>query len=81
VKIRPIWSHYAGQTFKTVSPPPPRAQCSDEKFTAIGLKEMRWAHRNLKPSWRRGLVVQPPPATEETGAMGREIEYRQDIGW
>jgi hypothetical protein len=31
--------------------------------------------------WRRGLVVSSPPATEETGAMGREIESRQGIGW
>jgi hypothetical protein len=31
--------------------------------------------------WRRGLVVLYPPATEETGAMGREIESRQGIGW
>jgi hypothetical protein len=27
--------------------------------------------------WRSGLVVSSPPATEETGAMGREIESRQ----
>jgi hypothetical protein len=27
--------------------------------------------------WRRGLVVSSPPATEEIGAMGREIESRQ----
>jgi hypothetical protein len=26
-------------------------------------------------------VVSSPPATEETGAMGREIESRQCIGW
>jgi hypothetical protein len=31
--------------------------------------------------WRRGLVVSTPPATEETGTMGREIESRQGIGW
>jgi hypothetical protein len=31
--------------------------------------------------WRSGLVVLSPPATEETGAMGREIESRQGIGW
>jgi hypothetical protein len=30
--------------------------------------------------WRRGLVVSSPPATEETGAMGREIESRQGKG-
>jgi hypothetical protein len=28
-----------------------------------------------------GLVTSTPPATEETGAMGREIESRQGIGW
>jgi hypothetical protein len=27
-----------------------------------------------------GLVESSPPATEETGAMGREIESRQGIG-
>jgi hypothetical protein len=31
--------------------------------------------------WRRGLVVSSPPPSEETGAMGREIESRQGIGW
>jgi hypothetical protein len=31
--------------------------------------------------WRSGLVVMSPPATEETGAMGRGIESRQGIGW
>jgi hypothetical protein len=31
--------------------------------------------------WRRGLVLSSPPATVETGAMGREIESRQGIGW
>jgi hypothetical protein len=30
--------------------------------------------------WRRGLVVSSPPNTEETGAMGREIESRQGTG-
>jgi hypothetical protein len=29
--------------------------------------------------WRRGLVVSSPPATEETGAMGREIESHLGI--
>jgi hypothetical protein len=28
----------------------------------------------------RGLVVSSPPANEETGAMGHEIESRQGIG-
>jgi hypothetical protein len=27
--------------------------------------------------WRRGLVVSSPPATEEIGALGREIESCQ----
>jgi hypothetical protein len=27
----------------------------------------------------RGLVISSPPAKEETGAMGREIESRLDI--
>jgi hypothetical protein len=30
--------------------------------------------------WWRGLVVSSPYATDETGAMGREIESRQGIG-
>jgi hypothetical protein len=32
----------------------------------------------IKKLLRRGPVVLSPPATEETGAMGREIESRQD---
>jgi hypothetical protein len=32
------------------------------------------------PSGVVNLVVSSPPATEETGAMGREIESRQSIG-
>jgi hypothetical protein len=31
-------------------------------------------------SWRRGLVVSSPNATEGTEGMGREIESRQGIG-
>jgi hypothetical protein len=31
--------------------------------------------------WRRDLVVSSPPTTEETGAMGREVESRKGIGW
>jgi hypothetical protein len=27
------------------------------------------------------IGVSSPPATEENGAMGREIESRQGIGW
>jgi hypothetical protein len=27
--------------------------------------------------WQRGLVVSSPPAIEEIGAMGREIESRR----
>jgi hypothetical protein len=30
----------------------------------------------IRLPWRRGLVVSTPPATEETAAMGWEIEYR-----
>jgi hypothetical protein len=41
-----------------------------------------WPSKNKQNSkWRRGLVVSSPSATEETGAMGREIESRQGIGW
>jgi hypothetical protein len=40
-------------------------------FTQIANVDMPWLH---------GLVVlSSPPATEETGAMGREIESRQGI--
>jgi hypothetical protein len=31
--------------------------------------------------WRHGLVELSPPATEDSGAMGREIESRQGIVW
>jgi hypothetical protein len=31
--------------------------------------------------WRRSLVVSSLPATEETGAVGREIEPHHGIGW
>jgi hypothetical protein len=31
--------------------------------------------------WWCGLVVSSPPTTEETGAMGRDIESRQGVGW
>jgi hypothetical protein len=33
-----------------------------------------------KKPWLRGLVLLSPPVTEETGAMGREIETRKGIG-
>jgi hypothetical protein len=47
-----------------------------------GSPEHNSCSRRLKTlAWRRGLVVSSPPATEETGAMGREIESRQGIGW
>jgi hypothetical protein len=29
---------------------------------------------------RRGLMLTSPPATEEIGAMGREIKSRQGVG-
>jgi hypothetical protein len=35
--------------------------------------------KSLLP-WPHGLVVSSLPVTEETGAMGREIEARQGIG-
>jgi hypothetical protein len=31
--------------------------------------------------WQRGLVVSSPPAIQEDGAMRREIDTRQSIGW
>jgi hypothetical protein len=31
--------------------------------------------------WRRCLVVSSPPATEEIGAMGRDIESLRGTGW
>jgi hypothetical protein len=36
---------------------------------------------NFTMTMRRGLVESSPPATEETGAMGYEIESLQGIGW
>jgi hypothetical protein len=32
-------------------------------------------------AWYTYIVVSYPPATEEIGAMGREIESRQGIGY
>jgi hypothetical protein len=51
----------------------------DIKYTNI----FHWNNlQNLpKLPWRPGLVVSSLPATEETRAMGREIESRQGIGW
>jgi hypothetical protein len=37
--------------------------------------------RNFCQRLGNGLVVSSTPATEETGAMGREIETRLDVGW
>jgi hypothetical protein len=36
---------------------------------------------NIFRPWRRGLVASFLPTFEETGAMGREFESRQVIGW
>jgi hypothetical protein len=36
-------------------------------------------NRFLNKPWLRGLVVLSPPATEDTGAMGREIESRTKV--
>jgi hypothetical protein len=33
----------------------------------------------LDMPWRRGLAVSSPSATEETGAIGREIESRKGV--
>jgi hypothetical protein len=41
---------------------------------------VRSKHFHMKP-WRHGLVESSPTATEETEAMGREIESRQGIEW
>jgi hypothetical protein len=35
----------------------------------------------VSPGGRRSGHCNYPPATEETGAMGREIESREGIGW
>jgi hypothetical protein len=40
-----------------------------------------YVEKVTEKSWRCGLVVSSPPATEETGARGREIESRQSSGW
>jgi hypothetical protein len=39
------------------------------------------AVNSKKLPWRRALQVSYPPVTEETGAMGREIESRQGSFW
>jgi hypothetical protein len=36
---------------------------------------------NFSPGSVVYKVVSSPPATEEIGATGREIESRQDLGW
>jgi hypothetical protein len=38
------------------------------------------SNKNSNAPWRHVQVVSPPPATEETGGTGREIETRQGIG-
>jgi hypothetical protein len=48
-------------------------------FVAIVMYAVTWIKNPYMP-WRRGLVVSSPPATEETGAMGRGVESRQGIG-
>jgi hypothetical protein len=43
-----------------------------------------WTKKNLAtlfPPLRRGAVESPPPTTEETRIMGREIESRRGKGW
>jgi hypothetical protein len=36
---------------------------------------------NGESNWRRDLAESSPPATWETEATGREIEYRQSRRW
>jgi hypothetical protein len=45
-------------------------------FRYISPMRYKLIHTGTLP-WRLGLVVSSPPATEETGAMGREIESRR----
>jgi hypothetical protein len=45
-------------------------------------REMNLKHQKaIDASWWRGLVVTSPPAIEEKGVMGCEIESHQGIGW
>jgi hypothetical protein len=60
----------------------PKSETSNDKMSKFRLYVPRLENVHfLSMTWRLGLVVSSPPATEETGAMGREIESRQGIGW
>jgi hypothetical protein len=72
----------------SAQPPDQKIERNGVKFSATFFREKKDFPRQLwnmklylKMLWRRGLVVTSPPATEEIGAMGREIESRQGIGW
>jgi hypothetical protein len=61
--------------------------CKDQTnwdFWCVGsifeLRFSEYQNKQLKVTWRRGLVVQSPLATVEIGAMGRGIESRRGIG-
>jgi hypothetical protein len=45
------------------------------------LKKSTLVFSYLRKNWRRGLLISPPPAIEETGDSGRKNESRQGIGW
>jgi hypothetical protein len=44
-------------------------------------RHLNWMKLHLWRGLLMYVVVSFPPATEETGAMGREIESHQGIGW
>jgi hypothetical protein len=52
---------------------------SDSKFVFI--LALCTNVQETKSTLRWGLVVSSPPVTEEIGAMSREIESYQGIGW
>jgi hypothetical protein len=54
---------------------------SDESFLCTYVHTYVCGMYIQRLPWLRGLVVSSPAATEETGAMGREVESLQGIGW
>jgi hypothetical protein len=50
-----------------------------EKETQTHNLYFRRQNGDVDVPWRRGLLVSSPPANEQAGAMGRDIESRQGM--
>jgi hypothetical protein len=50
-------------------------------FQGINFRPQTLPRIKFKDAHAACLVVSSPTATEETGAVGREVESRQEIGW